>query len=121
MAIGKLPFPVVAPPSAPAARRLGRTFANNGEGSGLTASVTPPAPTRRRNVKASSIEIKPNAGCGKVAKLAFAGEPFDAMAAAAIRQHAGERGQQHPQLALERPGRIDHDQPAGGTPAGTAA
>src|SRR5262249_48404513 len=38
------PFPVVAPPPAPTARRLGRTF-TNGESSGLTASLTPPAPT----------------------------------------------------------------------------
>src|SRR5262249_7138581 len=38
------PSPVVAPPPAPTARRLGRTF-TNGESSGLTASVTPPAPT----------------------------------------------------------------------------
>src|SRR5258706_47571 len=38
------PFPVVAPPPTRTARRLGRTF-SNGESSGLTASVTPPAPT----------------------------------------------------------------------------
>src|SRR5262245_21101232 len=38
------PFPVVAPPPTPTVRRLGRTFAN-GESSGLTASLTPPAPT----------------------------------------------------------------------------
>src|ERR1700730_8733215 len=46
------PFPVVAPPPTPTARRLGRTF-TNGESSGLTASVTPPGPHRRRNVNGS--------------------------------------------------------------------
>src|SRR5437667_3385765 len=50
------PFPVVAPPPARTARRLGRTF-TNGESSGPTASVTPPAPNRRRNVKASRIKL----------------------------------------------------------------
>src|SRR5207253_3511412 len=50
------PFPVVAPPPTPTARRLGRTF-TNGESSGLTASVTPPGPHRRRNVNASPTKI----------------------------------------------------------------
>src|SRR6516164_9498300 len=77
MAIGKLPFPVVAPPPTPMARRLGRTF-TNGESSGLTASVTPPGPHRRRNVKASAHKNRLIQGCGKVAKLLFAGEPIDA-------------------------------------------
>src|SRR5262249_15831019 len=76
MAIGKLPFPVVAPPPTPMARRLGRTF-TNGESSGLTASVTPPGPHRRRNVKASAHKNRLIQGCGKVAKLLFAGEPID--------------------------------------------
>src|SRR5262249_24243011 len=38
------PFPNVAPPPAPTARRLGRTFANGGKASAPRASVTPPAP-----------------------------------------------------------------------------
>src|SRR5262249_38809559 len=82
MAIGKLPFPVVAPPPTPMARRLGRTF-TNGESSGLTASVTPPGPHRRRNVKASAHKNRLIQGCGKVAKLLFAGEPIDAVGALA--------------------------------------
>src|SRR5262245_823466 len=39
------PIPMVAPPSAPAARRLGRTFAIGKERRPPKASVTPPAPT----------------------------------------------------------------------------
>src|SRR5262249_60862018 len=50
------PIPVVAPPPTRTARRLGRTFTNGGS-SGLTASVTPPGPHRRRNVKASPLKI----------------------------------------------------------------
>src|SRR5712691_3892502 len=76
------PFPVVAPPPAPTARRLGRTFAN-GERErphGLRSSA---GPHRRRNVKASADENTPNQGCGKVAKALFAGEPVDALRAAA--------------------------------------
>src|SRR5262245_14882301 len=89
MAIGKLPFPAVAPPPTPMARRLGRTF-TNGESSGLTASVTPPGPHRRRNVKASAHKNRLIQGCGKVAKLLFAGEPIDAGGALA-RPRQGNR------------------------------
>src|SRR5882724_11758298 len=39
------PFPVDAPPAAPTARRLSRTFANGGSSGPRTASVTPPAPS----------------------------------------------------------------------------
>src|SRR6516162_8041218 len=50
------PFPRRCSAADPTARRLGRTF-TNGESSGLTASVTPPGPHRRRNVKASPTKI----------------------------------------------------------------
>ncbi len=51
------PFPVVAPPSAPAARRLGRTFTNGGKQMAFWASVTPPAPTGGGTSKPARIEI----------------------------------------------------------------
>src|SRR5262245_20675297 len=109
------PLPVVAPPPTPTARRLGRTF-TNGESSGLTAYVTPPGPHRRRNVKASAHKNRLIQGCGKVAKLLFAGEPIDGVAAARSRQGNRKFRQQDCQFAGERPWRIDHDQAARAEP-----
>src|SRR5436190_14777332 len=117
MAIGKLLSPWFAPPPAPTARRLSRTFTNGGSsGPKWPPSLRrPPQEAERQSQPAKNRLIQ---GCGEVAKLLFACEPIDAVRAGALGgQHGGELGQQHRQLPRERPGRIDHDQGAGAEPA----
>jgi hypothetical protein len=57
---------VVAPPPAPTAQRLGRTFAI-GESIGPLRPLSLGRPHRRRNVKAVAMKAKPIGSCGKVA------------------------------------------------------
>src|ERR1700726_18148 len=58
------PSPVDASPSAPTARRLGWTSTRAKRT--RTASITPPAPHRRRNVLAQRCKTRPILDCGKV-------------------------------------------------------
>src|SRR5262249_58634184 len=77
---------------------------------GLRYSAGPPQEEERQSQPEENRLIL---GCGKVAKLLFAGEPIDAVAALARRrQDARKLRQQHCKLAGERPWRVDHDQAA---------
>src|SRR2546430_6521596 len=75
---------------------------------GLRYSAGPPQEAERQS---QPYENRLILGCGKVAKLLFAGEPIDAVAALARRrQDARKLRQQHCKLAGERPRRVDHHQ-----------
>src|SRR5215471_20515585 len=119
IAIGKL-LPVVAPPSAPTARRLGWTF-TDGKNFGHSGLGHTAASRRRWNVKAPrEVTIQPGAQKrpdGRV--LVFTREPIDSDAAVPRDcKGAPERRQQLRKLAGEPPGRIDDEEARSAQPPG---
>src|SRR5262249_56777299 len=91
---------------------------------GKAAALRPPSrrrPPQEAERQSQLDKNRPIERCGKVAKLPFAGEPVEAMGAAARRgEDSGKLRQQDRKLISERPRRVDRDEAACGEPAWVA-
>src|SRR5215470_3755213 len=116
MAIGKLLSPWLL------RRRPERRDGSAGHSqTGKAAALRPPLlrrPPQEAERQSQLDKNRPIERCGKVAKLPFAGEPVEAMGAAARRgEDSGKLRQQDRKLISERPRRVDRDEAACGEPA----
>src|SRR5262245_7291934 len=116
MAIGKLLSPWLL------RRRPERRDGSAGHSqTGKAAALRPPLlrrPPQEAERQSQLDKNRPIERCGKVAKLPLAGEPVEAMGAAARRgEDSGKLRQQDRKLISERPRRVDRDEAACGEPA----
>src|SRR6266566_8994757 len=115
MAIGKLLSPWLL------RRRPPRHDGSAGHSqTGKAAALRPPSlrrPPQEAERQSQPGQNRPIQGCGKVAKLPFAGEPIEAVGATAFPGEGSRKlRQQHRKLVGKPPGRVDDDEAAGGEP-----
>src|SRR3954447_13896331 len=117
IAIGSTPYPegyfAAGPHGATA-----RPDIHGGMESARYGLVTPPAPTGGGTSKPINLSVGQTRAVEKWRKLAFAGEPIQAVGPRFATQDARELRQEERKLVRKRPRRIDHDEAAAGQPAG---